>query len=280
MTQLSVKIMAHQKRAPFIPHLLEQLGLEKSDVIWDRKNNRWDTGRRAWQAIDQGAEWGMVVQDDALVCRDLIAGLESALDFLPETGVVSPYIGTRRPAAGKVERAVMQARDLDASWIKMPSLNWGVAIILPTEIINELIKWCDKQQYPQYDRRVGRCAIDLFRLNTWCPWPSLVDHRDGESLVGHGQGRKAHEFIGEDASALGRAWNKGFINMGESTRVASRRFPARPQADASLELGSPATYNRMPFVATNRQATALRVPKRVGMSYDEPPRRPTVDNQR
>lgn len=272
MATLSVKIMAHPKRAEYIPDLVQRLGLESSDVVWDRKNVRWDTGRRAWQAVDQSADWGMVVQDDALVCRDLIAGLELALDQLPEVGVVSPYIGTRRPAANQVEQAVKEATAADVSWVKMPSLNWGVAIILPTRIINGLIRWCDQQKYPQYDRRIGRYAIDVERLNTWCPWPSLVDHRDEASLVGHGQGRKAHRFLGQEASALDLTWNKGYVTLGANRLVASRRFPVRPSSDQSTLM------TRSPFVATNRQAQVLRVPKRVGSVYDEPPRRSGSNN--
>ena len=271
MATLSVKIMAHPKRAEFIPDLVERLGLQAEDVVWDNDNTRWHTGRRAWQAVDQSADWGMVVQDDALVCRDLIAGLETALDHLPEVGVVSPYIGTRRPAANKVEQAVRDAVNADASWVKMPSLNWGVAIVLPTRIIDGMIRWCNQQRYPQYDRRIGRYAIDVERLNTWCPWPSLVDHRDSDSLVGHGTGRKAHKFVGQDASALDLDWAKGYVTLGGNRMVASRRFPARPSGEVSSPF-------RTPFVATNRQAQVLRVPKRTGSVYDEPPRRPGTGN--
>ena len=271
MATLSVKIMAHHKRAGFIPELVERLGLNEADVIWDQRNNRWDTGKRAWQAVDQSADYGMVVQDDALVAKDLIAGLEIALDHLPERGVVSPYIGTRRPAANAVERAVREATESDVSWVKMPSLNWGVAIILPTDIINSMVRWCSQQQYPQYDRRVGRYAIDVERMDTWCPWPSLVDHRDGESLVGHGQGRKAHNFIGQDVSVLDMDWSKGYVIMGRMS-TQTRRFPARP----SGEVPGSTSVERAPFVATNRQARSLRVPRRVGLKYDEPPRRPAI----
>jgi hypothetical protein len=273
MASLSVKIMAHKKRAEYIPHLVQQLGITDADVIWDRKENRWDTGRRAWQAIDQSAQWGMVVQDDALVAKDLIAGLETALDHLPGPGIVSPYIGTRRPVASAVERAVQAAQAENVSWVLMPSLNWGVAIVLPTRIINGMIRWCDQQRYPQYDRRIGRYAIDVERLSTWCPWPSLVDHRDGESLVGHGQGRKAHKFVGEHASALDLDWSKGYVTMGRMTTATTR--VNRPSAIVDTS-GSVNDYRRAPFVASNRQAQSLRVPKRTATGYDQPPRRPSV----
>jgi len=215
------------------------------------------------------------VQDDALVTRDLIAGLSKALDFLPEPGIVSPYVGTRRPAASRVEAAVREAAEQNVSWIKMPSLNWGVAIVLPTSIINGMIRWCDQQQYPQYDRRIGRYVIDVERLNTWCPWPSLVDHRDEDSLVGHGKGRKAHRFLGEDASALDIDWSRGFVTMTGGRLVSSRRFPAKPGA-GSVPENSPADYRQYPFVASSRQATALRVARRVDGRLVEPPKRPAA----
>jgi hypothetical protein len=274
--RLSVKIMAHKKRAHHIPGLLERLGLTEADVIWDRKNNRWDTGRRAWEAVDQTADWGMVVQDDALVTRDLIAGLEKAAAFLPERCLVSPYTGTRRPVASRVERAVNAARAANASWIRMPSLNWGVAIMAPTDIIDRMLPWCDKQTYPNYDRRIGRYAIDMLRLPTYCTWPTLVDHRDDDSLVGHGRGRKAHQFLGEDVSALSVKWDSSYVDLSPKT-VVSRRFPKRPAVN-SFNPQPPDELSGLlnPRVAQNRQrsaktASALRVPR----SGDAPPKRPS-----
>lgn len=274
--RLSVKIMAHKKRAQHIPELVERLGLTAADVIWDRRNDRWDTGRRAWEAIDQTAEFGCVLQDDALVPLDFIAGMEKALTFLPEKALVSPYTGTRRPTASRVERAVNEARKADVSWIRMPSLNWGVGIVAPTDIINKMLPWCDKQTYPNYDRRIGRYAIDMLRLPTYCTWPSLVDHRDDASLVGHGQGRKAHQFLGEEVSALSVKWDSTYVDLSPKT-VVGRRFPKRPVA--SVLNANPAAAisgTRNSRVASNRQkpATTLRVP-RSGTVTDVPPKRPS-----
>jgi hypothetical protein len=272
--RLSVKIMAHKKRAHHIPGLLERLGLTEADVIWDRRSDRWDTGRRAWEAIDQTADFGCVLQDDALVPLDFIAGMENALAFLPEKALVSPYTGTRRPVASRVERAVHAARAANASWIRMPSLNWGVGIIAPTDIINKMLPWCDKQTYPNYDRRIGRYAIDVLRLPTYCTWPSLVDHRDDASLVGHGQGRKAHQFLGEDVSALSVKWDSSYVDLSPKT-VVGRRFPKRPTASA-LNAQSVAGA-RTERVASNRQraAATLRVPRQGG-TPDVPPKRPAT----
>lgn len=258
--RLSVKIMAHEKRAHLVPDLVERLGLTDDDVIWDRRNDRWDTGRRAWEAIDQTAEWGMVVQDDALPCADLITGMEKALERVPDNVLVTPYIGTRRPARGKIDRVVQEAVAAKAAFIEMPSLNWGVAITAPTRIIDGMLPWCDVQQYPNYDRRIGRYAIDVMRMNTWCTFPSLVDHRDIPSLIGHGDGRVAHHFIGAETSALSIDWDAGSVRMSASRTVA-RYTGGSPVA--------PGPYGSRGY----HVARKLRV-SRQGHIGDVPPERP------
>jgi hypothetical protein len=252
--------MAHKKRAHLVPELVERLGLTDDDVIWDRRNDRWDTGRRAWEAIDQSAQWGMVVQDDALPCADLIAGMEKALERVPENVLVSPYIGTRRPSKGKIDRVVAEAAAAKAAFIEMPSLNWGVAITAPTRIIDGMLPWCDVQQYPNYDRRIGRYAIDVMRMSTWCTFPSLLDHRTIPSLIGHGDGRVAHHFIGETVSALSVDWDAGSVRMGASRTVA-RYVGGSP--------GTPGPYGSRGY----QPARKLRVPRQ-GLVKDIVPERP------
>lgn len=258
--RLSVKIMAHPKRAHFIPALVEQLGITEDDVVWDRKQNRWDTGRRAWEAIDQTADWGCVIQDDARVCCDFIPGMEAALEHVPAGCLVSPYVGTRRPVASRVERAVRDAAARNVSFIEMPSLNWGVAIVAPTNIINGMLPWCDQQGYPNYDRRIGRYAIDVLRFPTWCTFPSLVDHREVPSLVGHGKGRVAHRFIGEESSAMAVDWSKGAVKL-VGVRTSARRLP--PSGE---------TYAARGY----RPARYLRVPPQGRFATDDRPTRPEV----
>lgn len=257
--RLSVKIMAHPKREHLVPELTTRLGLTADDVIWDRCNDRWDTGRRAWEAIDQGAQWGMVVQDDALPCADLIAGMEQALERVPENVLVSPYIGTRRPVAGRIDRVVRDALAAEAAFIEMPSLCWGVAIVAPTNIIDEMLPWCDVQSYPNYDRRIGRFAIDVKRMSTWCTFPSLVDHRDIPSLIGHGDGRIAHHFIGAEASALSVDWDAGSVVMSGARTVARYTGP----------LSRVGPYGTRGY----QVARKLRVPKQ-GYDNDAVPERP------
>lgn len=207
MAKLSVAVMAHHARADLVPELVDRLGIDADRVTWDRKSDRWDTGRRAMLDHDPDADWHMVIQDDALVCRDLIAGLQIALDQVPMQALACPYVGTRRPMSERVTTAVVAAEERSASWIVMQTLNWGVAIIVPTATIGDMLTWCDRLQIPNYDKRVGQYYWRVHNWPTWYTHPSLVDHREGPSLAGHGPDRRAHRFAGEDVSALDLAWD-------------------------------------------------------------------------
>jgi hypothetical protein len=212
--RLSVAIMADQRRHALVDEMLERID-RKPAVVWDRHRDRWETGRRAGWAHDPTATHHLVLQDDAIICRDLVAGLEAALEYVPAEAIVSPFIARRRPMPEKVDAAVARARQADASFVIMRALNWGVGILAPTEIIPDMIAWCDRvPKYPNYDKRVGQYFIRVPLWPTWCTWPSLVDHNeDTPSLAGHGPGRTAHEFLGTDRSALDIDWSTGYVVM-------------------------------------------------------------------
>ncbi len=203
MATMSVSVMAHPKRAHLVPSLTERLGIGPDRVTWDRMNNRWDTGRRAWIDHDPGADYHMVIQDDATVVSDLVPGLVKALDHVPQEANVCPFIGQRRPAQQTVQRLMTLAISKRASWIEFPSLFWGVAIIAPTAVIPDMIEFGDSvTEYPNYDKRIGQYFVRVLHWPTFVTWPNLVGHRDVESLCGHGLGRTAHNFAGESYSAL------------------------------------------------------------------------------
>lgn len=224
MAKLSVSVMAHPQRKALVPELANRLGIDGSRVVWDRKNERWDTGRRAWEIYDPKADYHMVIQDDAVVVRDLVPGLEKALDFVPDNATVCPFVGTRRPMRGRVEQLVTLAQRTNASWIEFPSLFWGVAIIVPTHVIDDMLLFGDRiTAYPNYDKRIGQYFVQRLHWPTWCTWPNLVDHRDVDSLVGHGSGRVAHNFAGENVSALDLDYGKGCIPMNSVPGMVRRR---------------------------------------------------------
>lgn len=213
--KLSAAIMAHRKRQAEAESV--QAALDRPvEIIYDVKPKpskslaqRWANGVRCWEAYDPAADWHMVIQDDALVCEDLMAGLEAALDVLGPEGLLSAYTGTGRPDQLHVRKALRHANDKGHSWMCTKSLCWGVAIIAPTATIPEMLDWCSKPPRTRmtYDMRIGQYYRDVLGWRTWYTVPSLVDHRDGPSLVGHGGTKRvAHQMV--QGSALDVDWTR------------------------------------------------------------------------
>lgn len=203
--RLSASIMAHPDRAGQVDALRESLG-QLVPVSWDawgsphRDHDRiWGVARRAWEMHDQAADWHLLLQDDAIVAPDLLEAITKGLEHVPPQAIVSLYIGTGRPLSWVWQRLGARADSEGASWIVGPRSMWGVALALPTALIGDMIAYGDRQHGLADDMRVGRWARRQ-RLEAWFPWPSLVNHPDGDSLVGHGTGRSALRMV--EGSAL------------------------------------------------------------------------------
>jgi hypothetical protein len=183
-------------------------------VVWDEQSDEWDTARRAVLAYDPAASHHVVVQDDAVPCRDLLAAVASAVAFVPPGAVVGLYSGGVSPRVGNLVRVYREADETGASWIAATRLHWGVATVFPTSIIEALVAGCDRISVREYDRRVGswlrRKAVPV-----WYSVPSMVDHRPGPSLLSHDRPyhRRAHRFVGEDVSALSLPWDGPVVGV-------------------------------------------------------------------
>src|SRR5690554_6674895 len=160
--KLSAVIMAHPVRKDSAERVHASLDRDV-EIVYDQvtqpsadPRQRWAVGRRCWQAADPSADWHLVIQDDALVCQDLLAGLEKALDVIGPEGLVSAYTGTGRPNQYNVRRAHRHAQDKGHSWMPTKSLCWGVAILAPVPTIPDMVKWCSHSSKAQlkYDMRV------------------------------------------------------------------------------------------------------------------------------
>lgn len=234
---LSVAVMAHPRRRRLVDRLVERLGVGRDRVVWDRRDDMWANGVRSWQAHDETADWHLVIQDDAVVCEDLLPGLERALERVPASATASLYLGNQprgqraAKAAGKYD---------DTSFVRLSRLVWGVAMIAPVYTISDMIDWTRRHDCPGYDTRVAMYYRSALGFPCWFTWPSLVDHHDGPSLIDHSDGRRAVNFVGADVSALKLDW-------GGTVATASGRVPA------SL-VGHPLPYGAE-FVA-NRSFTA------------------------
>lgn len=206
---LSIAVMAHRKREAWVPDLEKQLGPD-TQVVWDQKNDRWDTGARSLMAFDPTKTHHLVVQDDALLPPDFVAGVLKMLRHVPDGHPVGLYYGRVRPKGLETERLVAKASQSKASFIVHNGPWWGVGIIVPTDQAAAVVNWGNnRSQIPNYDRRISRFYQSI-GVDCYYTVPSLVEHRHGKenpSLVPGrtGTNRRAWQFVSK--SALTHRWD-------------------------------------------------------------------------
>ncbi len=206
---VSVAVMAHWSRREHVDDVLAKLD-RPAAVVWDRYRHRWDTGKRALAAYHPAATHHLVIQDDALPCRELVASVEHILAYVPDGRPVGLYYGTRRPPGTTWPQLDRDARRHGHSWIVTASSPmWGVALVLPVGHIDRLIDDVDQRTHPSYDSRI-KTWYARQSIEQWYPVPSLVEHRGVPSLAtGRADERRAHEWIGGDVSAFDVDWTGG-----------------------------------------------------------------------
>lgn len=224
MTSVSAAVMAHSTREPFVQELTGCLDAD-APVVWDRRGDRWDTGRRSLLAYDPAATHHLVIQDDAIVCQDLVAAVTRAAAVAGEHPI-GLYTGKVRPYKGRVAEDYTAAARAGATWLEMNGPWWGVGIVIPTAHIRELIRWADRRRdIANYDRRIARWYATQGTA-CWYTVPSLVDHRpvkQNPSLVaGRTGNRRAHSFIGAHTSGLTIDWKPAPYRPAEARKAALR----------------------------------------------------------
>ncbi|WP_137843847.1 hypothetical protein [Microbacterium sp. 2FI] len=178
--RLSVAIMAHVARTHHAWWLAQDL---HAPVVWDRGAGEWDTGARAISAYEDGATHHLIVQDDAVPVPDLRAHLEAAIASQPH-GPMSLYLGTGPSGRRRLrnQAAIRTADDATSTWIGIPEMLHGVAIVLPVADIAPMLRWAEGRREP-YDARIGKFYRHHGRPRVLYTWPSLVDHADGDTLI-------------------------------------------------------------------------------------------------
>ena len=247
--RVSVTVMAHPKRVVWAEHLAEQL---ECGITFDRHNNVWDTARRAWLAHNPNATHHLVIQDDAILCRDLTAAAAHIARLYPAQPVTLTAIGYRlanlRPAYDAARRAGL-------TFFHGRRAISTVALMVPTGSIIDMIRWCDSDRSRHDDVRIMR-YWKRRNIDTAFTIPSLVDHRDvheNPTLVeGNDRSwktRSAVNFIGADRSALEVDWRRADerrVRSKEAGSMVTATFArvGNPEQTATVEVGS-ASYRRL-----------------------------------
>jgi hypothetical protein len=205
------------RRAHLLAPLLAALGLDTQIVedpgAADARRSPWRCYRACLDALDPDTSHLLVVQDDAVVCRDFPAVLDLVIAAHPGDPVAL-FV----PGVGSNARSVLAACQNGQRWCELDPLTWvpAVAIVWPRQHIGSLLDFYDERNYPATrtadDGIIGDWAKDTGTRVVACV-PSLVDHPDTvRSLVGtahfHGlnPARCAACWIGEDLSPLTLQW--------------------------------------------------------------------------
>ncbi len=196
--QVAIGVMGHPSRATWVRELTDSVA--DLAVIDHRRLGENYTGNQVWRALGaSSAEWAIVLQDDAIPILGFREEAAKALGHIhQDVGAVSFYVGTGHPITVQpgLMQALTRADEKKLAWLHAPDLYWGVAVAMRTIDIHEYLKWSDKDDRP-YDLRIGAHYKRRGRPILYSH-PSLVDHRDGVSLVRPDrkkpQPRHAHRF--------------------------------------------------------------------------------------
>ena len=202
---VSIVVMAHPKRASWAVELGRELDCE---IVWDKYNDRHETGLRAIKAHDVNADYHCVVQDDVQLAPDFIAGLREALKYSEPDCPVGLYYGGKGNKNSLHSQAISAATKNGCAWLERKGPIWGPGIVYPVSTIGDLIHFFEESIIENYDRRVMRYYESVGK-KCWYTVPSLVEHRqeDNRSLCNHDRpNRQASYFCGPQ-SALDVDWS-------------------------------------------------------------------------
>lgn len=187
---LSISLMCHPRRGDDAAELSAQLD---APILWDRYNDVWDTGRRSLLAHADWATHHLVLQDDAIIPPNLYETCEQILDHTPSGAPVSLYMGRwrHRPRRYSMKPVVQAARKVGASFAVFGGPWWGVGVIVPTADIEDIVVFGNQPgTHPNYDIKIAQFYKSK-GVPCWYTMPSVIDHREGKSLVGP-RGAKRH----------------------------------------------------------------------------------------
>lgn len=185
MASVEFAVVGHPARREMAEALAAEL--HAALFVDDEGLGEWANHARAWRWVAaSGAEWGCVVQDDAVPVRGFVGHVRAGLEVLPEPGLVSWYLGTSYPvwAQPGVDRVTAEADASGASWIRGRGLLHGVAVSMRCEWVSSALR---VHGLP-YDQQLGWWAARVARVPTFYAWPSLVDHADVSTVVEHADG--------------------------------------------------------------------------------------------
>lgn len=198
---MQIGIVAHTSRLSYAKTLSRAV---KSDFLSvDDGTLRADDNHEHVQHHLAGlpSTWSVILEDDAEPVDDFRDQLTHALPLSPSP-IVSLYLGKKRPPHWqlRIERALKEAKTVDASWIVSTRLLHAVGYAIRTELLPSLLGHVTARPV---DEHISDWAMQYGHTVAYTIG-SLVDHADIPTIVEHpdGQprrpGRKAWTVGGRD----------------------------------------------------------------------------------
>jgi hypothetical protein len=179
-----VGIVAHHARAEQAHKLMEDVGA--TYLSMDNGSLGCDANhKKVWSWLSgKDTTWSVVLEDDAIPVEGFTKQLEQVLSVAP-TPIVSLYLGQGRPQhwQPRIDLAKNNANSVDASWLIAPALLHAVGVAVRTELLPKVL--FDKTK-PIDDAWTEWIRTQHLRVGY--TWPSLLEHRDEDTLVKHPDG--------------------------------------------------------------------------------------------
>lgn len=213
---ISVALQTHPLRAALAAQLAEAIGGDVElavDPDPDGRPSPWRAYRNALELTPAGATHRLVIQDDAIVCRDFRETVTRAVAARPDRLITLFVGGLPREHRNRV----LTACSRDEPWAELDNLRWcpAIALVWPVAMIGPLLDFYDKLPSARWtadDEIIGRYCKTTLRLPL-ATVPSLVEHPDDvPSLVGRrnaaglDKARVAACFIHPDCDPLSIDW--------------------------------------------------------------------------
>jgi hypothetical protein len=205
---LGIDLSVAIQHAPWIPerrvNVAVMLGeVPGAEVIRDFGDGFWPTRRRAWYS--PGGTHRLVMDDDLQLSRNFLSGLREIISLRPRD-IISLFT---------VRRGALDAPAQGSHWCVSWDGLCGAAIVMPTDLVWDFLRWEEKHVSPNYlhdDTRIVQWALHANDppLRTYTPVPCLVQHLDIPSLIDSAAGIPRAPAFCEDAAKVD--WSQGLSN--------------------------------------------------------------------
>jgi hypothetical protein len=206
------RVQHHPARAVLLPRLLAALQPIPTEVITDPQPDQLASPWRTYlHCLDNLPDSGhlLIVQDDALPCRNFAAALERIAAAVPDLPVCLFVSREARATYPNIIQATKRGQPF--ALVGRHDFCPVVATLWPVRLAAEFRDWAvvnpraTGQRNPRSDDAMVGTWMRRTNQQILVTVPSLVEHGDGTSLIGKTHKRSAAFFIG-DSDPLATEW--------------------------------------------------------------------------